>query len=167
MRRQQVSGPTAILFLEQVWNRDLSDYDPDGPLPSVEPDLTAPPVSQGRANIPADPRETAAVWRARAEEGNLSIRELMIEVMSRPSFVGTPAQVADQIDSAVAQRAADGFILVPHLTPGGLERFADEVVPILQERGRFRTEYEGPTLRDHLGLEVPGPVRRVGAGSPL
>lgn len=167
VRRQQVSGPTAILFLEQVWNRDLSDYDPDGPLPSVEPDLTAPPVSQGRANIPADPRETAAVWRARAEEGNLSIRELMIEVMSRPSFVGTPAQVADQIDSAVAQRAADGFILVPHLTPGGLERFADEVVPILQERGRFRTEYEGPTLRDHLGLEVPGPVRRVGAGSPL
>ena len=90
-----------------------------------------------------------------AEAKQLSIRELMIEVMSRPSFIGTPEQVATQIDRSVQERAADGFILVPHLTPGGLGRFADEVVPILQERGRFRTEYDGPTLRDHLGLPAP------------
>ena len=43
-------------------------------------------------------------------------------------------------------RAADGFILVPHVTPAGLDEFADTVVPILQERDRFRTDYEGPTL---------------------
>ncbi len=159
IRHQQVSGPTAILFLEQVWNRDLSGYDPDGPLPEIDPDLTADPVSKGRANIPADPLGTAAEWRARAEAKGLSIRELMIEVMSRPSFIGTPEQVATQIDESVQQRAADGFILVPHLTPGGLDRFADEVVPILQDRGRFRTEYDGPTLRDHLGLRVPEPGR--------
>ena len=48
--------------------------------------------------------------------------------------------------------AADGFILVPHVTPGGLDEFADTVVPLLQERGVFRTEYTGATLRDHLGL---------------
>jgi len=155
IRRQQVSGPTAILFLEQVWNRDLSAYDPDGPLPEIDPDLSADPVSKGRANVPGDPLETAAEWRARAEAKQLSIRELMIEVMSRPSFIGTPEQVATQIDRSVQERAADGFILVPHLTPGGLGRFADEVVPILQERGRFRTEYDGPTLRDHLGLPAP------------
>ncbi len=54
--------------------------------------------------------------------------------------------------------AADGFILVPHITPGGLDDFADSVVPLLQERGVFRTEYEGTTLRDHLGLAVPAPA---------
>jgi hypothetical protein len=49
--------------------------------------------------------------------------------------------------------ASDGFILVPHITPGGLDVFADTVVPLLQERGVFRTEYEGTTLRSHLGLD--------------
>jgi len=51
--------------------------------------------------------------------------------------------------------ASDGFILVPHVTPGGLDEFADKVVPLLQERGVFRTDYTGPTLRDHLGLDTP------------
>jgi len=156
IRRQQVSGPTAILFLEQVWNRDLSSYDPDGPLPEVDPDVDAPNVSQGRAATPRDKLRTAAEWRALAEAKKLSIRELMIEVTSPASFVGTPAQVATKIVDAVDQEAADGFILVPHVTPGGLDEFADKVVPILQDAGRFRREYEGSTLRDHLGL---GPVR--------
>ena len=57
--------------------------------------------------------------------------------------------------------AADGFILVPHVTPGGLDAFADKVVPILQERGRFRADYEGTTLRDHLGLAAPGKDRHA------
>jgi hypothetical protein len=48
--------------------------------------------------------------------------------------------------------ACDGFILIPHITPGGLDRFAAEVVPLLQERGTFRSDYHGRTLRDHLGL---------------
>jgi alkanesulfonate monooxygenase SsuD/methylene tetrahydromethanopterin reductase-like flavin-dependent oxidoreductase (luciferase family) len=96
--------------------------------------------------------ETAAKWREMAEANSLSIRELMIEVTGRASFIGTPMHVANQIEKAVAVRAADGFILVPHVTPGGLDEFADTVVPILQERDRFRADYEGPTLRDHLGL---------------
>lgn len=64
--------------------------------------------------------------------------------------------MAEQIDRHVQSDAADGFILVPHLTPGGLDEFVDQVVPLLQERGVFRTEYTGTTLRDHLGLPVPG-----------
>jgi hypothetical protein len=48
--------------------------------------------------------------------------------------------------------AADGYILVPHITPGGLAPFVDKVVPLLQERGVFRADYAGTTLRDHLGL---------------
>jgi hypothetical protein len=55
----------------------------------------------------------------------------------------------------VQKDAADGFILVPHITPGGLDQFADTVVPLLQERGVFRSEYEGSTLRDHLGIGSP------------
>ena len=60
--------------------------------------------------------------------------------------------------------ASDGFILVPHITPGGLDEFADTVVPLLQERGVFRTEYAGTTLRDHLGLRrtATGPARPGG-----
>ena len=60
--------------------------------------------------------------------------------------------------------ASDGFILVPHLTPGGLDEFADTVVPLLQERGVFRTEYEGSTLRDHLGLARCQPAPPDGPG---
>ena len=53
--------------------------------------------------------------------------------------------------------AGDGFILVPHLTPHGLDEFVDKVVPLLQERGSFRTAYRGHTLREHLGLApIPG-----------
>jgi alkanesulfonate monooxygenase SsuD/methylene tetrahydromethanopterin reductase-like flavin-dependent oxidoreductase (luciferase family) len=76
----------------------------------------------------------------------------IIAVTSRQQFVGTPAQVADEIDLHVQSDACDGFILVPHLTPHGLDDFVDGVVPLLQERRSFRTEYTGHTLREHLGL---------------
>jgi alkanesulfonate monooxygenase SsuD/methylene tetrahydromethanopterin reductase-like flavin-dependent oxidoreductase (luciferase family) len=76
----------------------------------------------------------------------------VIAVTSRQQFVGTPAQVAEEIDLHVQSDACDGFILVPHLTPHGLDDFVDRVVPLLQERGSFRTAYSGQTLRDHLGL---------------
>ena len=157
VRRQQVSPATAIRFLEQLWNRDLSGYDPDGPLPEIDPDVSADRISKGRAadRLYRDPIATAREWRERAEAGKLSIRELIIEVTGRQTFVGSPASVAQSIDDLVQKDAADGFILVPHVTPGGLDGFADTVVPLLQERGVFRTEYTGPTLRDHLGLATP------------
>jgi len=162
IRRQQVSGPTAILFAEMAWNCDLSAYDPDGPLPEIGPDLSDLTVVQGRAQRFDDRQATIDEWRALADERHLSIRELMIEVTSRPSFVGTPEQVAARMEHLVDHDAADGFILVPHVTPGGLTEFADTVVPLLQERGSFRADYEGTTLRDHLGL---GPARRPVAAS--
>ena len=150
IREQQVSGPTAIAFLEQVWGVDLSAYDPDGPLPDVEP-VENPDITRGRVRH-GDPKAIAESWRERAEADNLSIRELIIEVTSRQQFVGTPAQVAEEIDGYVQSDACDGFILVPHLTPHGLDEFVDKVVPLLQERGAFRTEYGGHTVREHLGL---------------
>lgn len=154
IRYQQVSPQTAIAFLEQVWGRDLSGYDPDGPLPEIDPDTTAE-ITRGRVRHAKDPLAVAKTWRERAEAEHLSIRELIIEVTSRQQFIGTPAQVATQIDHYVQSDAADGFILVPHLTPAGLDEFVDKVVPELQERGSFRTAYTGTTLRDHLGLRHP------------
>lgn len=147
---QQVSGATAIAMLEQVWGRDLSDYDPDGPLPDIDPIADAA-ISQGRVRH-ADPVAVARRYRERSQAENLSIRELVIAVTSRQQFVGTPSHIADEINRYVQADACDGFILVPHLTPHGLDEFVDRVVPLLQERGAFRTAYTGQTLRDHLGL---------------
>jgi FMN-dependent oxidoreductase (nitrilotriacetate monooxygenase family) len=154
VRLKQVSGQTAIKFLEQLWNRDLSGYDPDGPLPDVDPQLGENTIARGRASVRMykDPLATAKEWRELAEAKKLSIRELIIEVTGRQSFVGTPHQVATAMNEFVQTDASDGFIVVPHITPGGLDDFADKVVPILQEWGVFRAEYEGATLRDHLGL---------------
>jgi FMN-dependent oxidoreductase (nitrilotriacetate monooxygenase family) len=150
IRYQQVSGATAIAMLEQVWGRELSDHDPDGPLPDFDPVVDSA-ITQGRVRH-GDPVAVARRYRERAEAENLSIRELVIAVTSRQQFVGTPTRIADEIDTYIQADACDGFILVPHLTPHGLDEFVDRVVPVLQERGAFRTEYAGETLREHLGL---------------
>lgn len=157
VRLKQVSGATAIKYLEHVWNRDLSDYDPDGPLPDIDPEPGENTIALGRASVRMnrDPVAVAREWRELATARSLSIRELVIEKTGGQSFIGSPLTVAQAIDTLVQADAADGFILVPHLTPGGLDAFADTVVPLLQERGVFRREYSGPTLRDHLGLTAP------------
>jgi FMN-dependent oxidoreductase (nitrilotriacetate monooxygenase family) len=152
IRQQQVSGQTAIQFLELVWKRDLSAYDPDGPLPEVEPDLESESLVKGQARHSQDPLAQVKQWRELAEAKALSIRDLVIEVSGRQTFVGTPSSVAEQINHRVQHDAADGFILVPHITPSGFDDFAAQVVPELQDRGVFRTEYTGGTLRENLGL---------------
>ena len=156
VRLAQVSPATAIKFLEQLWNRDLSDHDPDGPLPSVDPVVGENTIARGRASVRMhrDPVAVANEWRARAEAENLTSRELIIEVTGRQNFIGSPATVAEQLNTLVQADASDGFILVPHVTPGGLDPFVDTVVPLLQERGVFRADYTGSTLREHLGLEL-------------
>ncbi|MFI5681471.1 NtaA/DmoA family FMN-dependent monooxygenase [Streptomyces cellulosae] len=153
IRRQQVSPQNAILTLEQIWGVDLSSYDPDGPLPETDP-VPDSSLTQGRTRH-GDNVAIAEKWRALSKEKGLSIRQTVIEASARQSFVGTPEAVAIELETFVRRDAADGFILVPHLTPGGLDEFVDRVVPLLQERGAFRTEYEGTTLRSHLGLSGP------------
>jgi hypothetical protein len=68
---------------------------------------------------------------------------------------GTPEQIADEIQEWFTGGAADGFNVMPPLLPSGLADFVDHVVPELQIRGLFRTEYEGRTLRENYGLERP------------
>jgi len=159
IRRQQISGRNAIQFAEQVWGRDLSDLDPDGPLPDFEPAHDAASISQGRVRNGEAPADIARAWRElAASKGGLSLRDVVVEVATHQTFIGTAAHIAARMEVHVRDGASDGFILVPHLTPTGLDEFVDKVVPILQERGVHRAEYEGTTLREHLGLPTPRPA---------
>ena len=154
IRFQQVGPEQAVAFLEQVWGRDLTGFDPEGPLPAGDPETTST-IAQGRTRMTKDPVETARTWRELAEANGWNAREVVVEVTGRQQFVGTPAQVAEEMDAYVQADACDGFILVPTLTPTGLDEFVDRVVPLLQERGSYRTGYTGSTLREHLGLQHP------------
>jgi len=154
-----------LRFIEQLWNTELSDFDVDGPLPDFDPVVSDNLISKGRASVrqfAKDPVALAGEWRARADAGNLSAREVVIEVTGRQSFIGAPETIATTINELVQADAADGYILVPHITPDGLAPFVDKVVPLLQERGVFRADYTGSTLRDNLGLDPITPLRRPG-----
>ncbi|WP_026565764.1 LLM class flavin-dependent oxidoreductase [Bacillus sp. UNC41MFS5] len=100
-------------------------------------------------------RGTSETIKRSAKERNLTLRQVALEFSTpKGEFVGTPERVADLIQEWLEDNAADGFI-VGASTPKGLPEFVDRVVPILQDRGLFRTEYEHDTLRGHLGLKVP------------
>ena len=104
----------------------------------------------------AKSRYTLIVTLARREQ--LTVRELIGRLgggRGHRTFSGTPEQVADAIEEWFTSGAADGFNIMPPALPSGLETFVDHVVPILQARGLFRTEYTGSTLRDHYGLDRP------------
>ena len=95
---------------------------------------------------------------AAARRNNLTVRELVHELAGGGGhrvLVGTPEQIADDIEHWFRHGAADGFNLMPDALPDGLVAFVEGVVPILQRRGLFRTDYEGHTLRDHFGLARP------------
>ncbi len=104
----------------------------------------------------AKSRYTLIVTLARREK--LTVRELIGRLgggRGHRTFSGTPEQVADAIQDWFDADAADGFNIMPAVLPSGLTAFVDEVVPILQKRGLFRSEYTGTTLREHYGLARP------------
>ncbi|PTM56562.1 LLM class flavin-dependent oxidoreductase [Desmospora activa] len=125
---------------------DLTPYPLDGPLPEIE--LPESNAVKSRSQL----------IKEMAQRENLTIRQLYKKVAGSRGhhiFIGTPEQLADRMEEWFTQKGADGFNLMPPLLPEGLELFVGQVVPILQERGLFRREYEGKTLRDHLGLKKP------------
>lgn len=125
---------------------DLTPYPLDGPLPDVD----IPETNSVKS------RFELVLNLARREK--LTIRQLYQYIAGSRGhhiFVGTPQQLADKMEEWLLQGGCDGFNLMPPLLPEGLDVFVDEVVPILQQRGLFRTEYEGNTLREHLGLKRP------------
>lgn len=112
----------------------------------------------------AKSRYTLIVTLARRER--LTVRQLIGRLgggRGHRTFTGTPEQVADAIELWWHNGAADGFNIMPPVLPSALERFVDHVVPILQKRGLFRTEYEGKTLRENYGLARPSNQNRAHA----
>ncbi|MDQ1539069.1 MAG: hypothetical protein QOE58_3462 [Actinomycetota bacterium] len=112
----------------------------------------------------AKSRYTLIVTLARREK--LSVRQLIGRLgggRGHRTFSGTPEQVADAIQSWYDAGAADGFNIMPAVLPSGLETFVDQVVPILVQRGLFRDEYTGSTLREHYGLSRPENRRSASA----
>ncbi|MFJ3259589.1 LLM class flavin-dependent oxidoreductase [Pseudomonas sp. NPDC086581] len=133
------------LLSRMLGNFDLSAYPLDGPLPEL------PLTDSGQ-------RSRQLLLTELAGRENLTLAQLGRRIAGgrgHYSLIGTPAQIADELQAWFEGAAADGFnVLVPHL-PGGLEDVANYVVPELQRRGMFRLEYSGSTLRDHLGLKRP------------
>jgi len=148
-----IPTPVAIGKLEGLLgNFDLSGHDPDGPLPDV-PQST---LSQSTWE--------QVVGMARRE--NLTIAQLARRVAAgrtSRTIAGTAADVADELQHWYESGAADGFVIAPAYLPAGLEGFVTHVVPELQRRGLFRTEYEGETMRDRLGLARPANGYTTGA----
>lgn len=131
-----------VSYLGQQIGLPLSMEDLDKP---VHPDL----LTRARAN-PSDPRSPLALKLAR--EGH-TVRRILAHgpIAYHPVAVGTPDEVADLLQQWHEAGVGGGFNITPDATDG-LEHFVDEVVPILQGRGLFRRDYEGTTLREHLGI---------------
>jgi FMN-dependent oxidoreductase (nitrilotriacetate monooxygenase family) len=95
-----------------------------------------------------------------ARRERLTVRQLLDRIITwHRLVVGSPGQLADAIEEWFTAGAVDGFNLMPDVQPEGIEAFVDHVVPILRGRGLFRREYNGRTLRDHLGLARPAKLR--------
>lgn len=153
----QVTPQTALRFLEALWGRDLSDLDPDGPLPRFDPVVTEVSGERGSAFQRTKVVETAQQWREQADAESLSIRDFVIKTASRRAIVGGYSTVADLLVRYAESGAVDGFNVSPWLVPEGLDDIVDGLIPRLQERGVYPTSYEATTLRGHLGLPDVAP----------
>jgi FMN-dependent oxidoreductase (nitrilotriacetate monooxygenase family) len=157
VRGLQIGPQQAIAYLEQFWGTDLSAYDPDGPLPDINPLVEESDVTRGTAFMGAKAWELAQQWRTEAQEKGQSIRQFVTARSARfdSSFVGSYTAVAKTLTEYARTGAVDGFNISPWLIPTGLDDIVDHLVPLLQDRGVYPTRYEGTTLREHLGLRKP------------
>ena len=156
-RRKEAELDELILPAVGVWMLSeqmrfrLYDYPLDAPLPSG--DIRA----SGQGFTPR-----AVSLLDRADQEGLTIRacaNLVAKSRSHGTFVGTVEQLADYMQLWFESGGCDGFNIMPAYFPDELDLFVDHVVPELQRRGLFRTDYAGHTLRDHLGLAKPPRLR--------
>jgi FMN-dependent oxidoreductase (nitrilotriacetate monooxygenase family) len=146
-----VDHVAAMRVLSDRLGADMTHYDLDGPVPELPPST----MMQGHARV----------LQAVARRRNMTIRQLrdFAAVSSgHRVVVGTPEQVADDLEEWFTSGACDGFAILSPFLPRPFERFIDQVVPILVKRGLFRSDYTGQTLREHLGLPRPPHPRQAG-----
>jgi FMN-dependent oxidoreductase (nitrilotriacetate monooxygenase family) len=137
-----------LVQLSRVFELEPGDFELDAPLPDS---VLARPRLEGSQS-----RSELIIEMAVRE--NLTVRQVLSRLgggRGHFEFAGTPEQVADTIVGWFSHGAADGFNIMAPALPSGLETFIDQVLPILRRQGLFREEYEGTTLREHYGLDVP------------
>jgi alkanesulfonate monooxygenase len=143
--QELVDPKTGLALLSELMDGvDLSAYPLDGPLPS----LVGRIEGKGHSKLLTD----------LAGRENRTIRQLYMSLAGPRGHrlvLGTPEQIADQLEDWFLNGGADGFNIMPPYLPGALDEFVELVVPVLQQRGLFRIEYEGRTLRENLGLRRP------------
>ncbi|WP_391573692.1 LLM class flavin-dependent oxidoreductase [Cohnella sp.] len=139
-----VSIEKALDYLGRFFeHHDFSQYPLDEPFPDIG-DLGSNSFRSGTDKI-----------KQQAREQGLTLRQVALRSATpRGQFVGTPKHIANLIQKWYEEEGADGFIIHSQL-PSGLRDFVELVIPILQERGIYRTEYEADTLRGNLGLKIP------------
>lgn len=128
----------ALAWISGHFGLDFSTYDPDEYVQNIEvPGIQGlfESIIYAKGGAPVTIREAA---------------EIYAQGMGMPVLVGTPSDIADQMEYFADEGGADGFMLIATYTPGCFEEFVDLVVPELQRRGRYRQRYSGSTLRDHL-----------------
>lgn len=142
-----IDSKIAMKTISTRFGHDMSVYPLDGPLPELPPSELSTSYTK--------------VMFSRAKRENLSWRQIYnIMAVGRGFIVpcGSPTDIADLMQEWFEAGACDGFIVTPSHFPAGFEDFVDLVVPELQRRNLFRKDYEGSTLRDHLGLPRPANV---------
>lgn len=138
-----------VALLSKILSADLSQHDVSGPMPEIEGEVRG--IGSFRAMI---------IEMAKRE--NLSIRETYQRVLPARGHAlmkGDARKVADQMQDWYESKACDGFNLVASHLPGGLEAIVEHLIPELQRRNLFRKEYEGTTLREHLGVTLTAPTQ--------
>jgi FMN-dependent oxidoreductase (nitrilotriacetate monooxygenase family) len=133
--------------LSQNLNVDLFSYPLDGPLPELPP-ITS--INGGKSRY--------QVFVDMARRGNLTIRQLIHQIAfgrGHDTFAGTPEEIVDHMEDWFSSSACDGFNLLPPNLPGDFAAFTEHVLPVLNRRGLFRSDYSGTTLRSHFGLRRP------------
>ncbi|MBL1077184.1 LLM class flavin-dependent oxidoreductase [Nocardia sp. 2] len=140
-----ISPDYALRQLSTLLGVDLTEHALDAPLPPLPAESE---IEGGKSRF--------TLVKELAEKEELTVRQLIGKLgggRGHRTLAGTPEQIADDLQAWFEAGAADGFNIMPPYLPGGLEDFVDRVVPILRERGLFRTEYTATTLRGHYGLE--------------
>jgi alkanesulfonate monooxygenase SsuD/methylene tetrahydromethanopterin reductase-like flavin-dependent oxidoreductase (luciferase family) len=152
-RLQSWLTPTnALALVSQRIGHDISGYPLDGPVPDF------PKTERGQGF------STVLLEMARREK--MTLRDLYnVTAAARGHWAiyGTPTRIADIFEEWFTGGLADGFVVMPAYFPGAFDDFVDRVVPELQRRALYRSEYAGTTLRSHLGLDRPGTMLRQAA----
>ncbi len=144
-----VPPAVGVDYLSKMTGLNMKEHPVDGPMPNWPEGHHGP---TGIAN---------AIVEVAQKEG-LTVRQTYKRILPQMAgniFTGDPVQIADVMEAWYSGKACDGFMVAAPVVPTGMERFTHLVVPELQRRGLFRSEYEGRTLRENIGLKRP--VRRI------